>query len=602
MRESVISNMAAVNSVSSDERWYFTKEQLQNSPSRRMGMDAERELSYRQQAATLIQDMGQRLSVSQLTINTSIVYMHRFYMCHPFQKFHRHAMAPCCLFLSAKVEEQPRKLEHVIRVAHACLHRDGPPLNPESEEYLQQAQDLIENESILLQTLGFEVTVHHPHTYVVKGIQLVRASKDLGQASYFMATNSLHLTTLCLQFKPPVVACACIHLACKWCNYEIPQSSDHKYWWQYINPTVTKKLLDEIAQEFVNIMEKCPSRLKKKINSIAVYKGGNIPKSLRHEPTVSNPGGVANLNSDGEHNGMNLMSDIARKCKDIGQREKPRESTKPEEKPSGGNHTSQEKGKISSLTSEGARVTTSTAVVTLPVLPPLITKYAAVSTAGHSLTTGDSKVFTSRSHASSTVAQSSSTVMTASSLSGIGSKHKQHRPHEEGSSKKHKSHHSSRQHGHSKSGRTSSYSSDSSPGSGREKSSHSRSVHKSHSSKHSHPSSHSTNRSHHHHHHHSSSHHKSSSSSSLKPLIPPSPTLGLRDKHLASSSSKGHPPIPSASQNATPPPPPPPPSNTPGMFASSGFQPPPPPPTDFAPPPPPPEPTSELPPPPPPPF
>ena len=36
-------------------------------------------------------------------------------------------MAPSCLFLAAKVEEEPRKLEHVIRVAHACLRRDNAP-------------------------------------------------------------------------------------------------------------------------------------------------------------------------------------------------------------------------------------------------------------------------------------------------------------------------------------------------------------------------------------------------------------------------------------------------------------------------------------------
>ncbi|KAK3749837.1 hypothetical protein QZH41_015508, partial [Actinostola sp. cb2023] len=117
---------------------------------------------------------------------------------------------------------------------------------------------------------GFEVTVHHPHTYVVKAIQLVRASKDLGQASYFMATNSLHLTTLCLQYKPTVVACACIHLACKWCSYEIPPSNDNKHWWEYMHADVTRELLDDIAQEFINIIEKCPSKLKRKINSITI--------------------------------------------------------------------------------------------------------------------------------------------------------------------------------------------------------------------------------------------------------------------------------------------------------------------------------------------
>lgn len=45
-------------------RWYFTKEELANSPSRREhGVEPDKELSYRQQAANMIQDMGQKLSV-----------------------------------------------------------------------------------------------------------------------------------------------------------------------------------------------------------------------------------------------------------------------------------------------------------------------------------------------------------------------------------------------------------------------------------------------------------------------------------------------------------------------------------------------------------
>ena len=70
---------------------------------------------------------------NQLAINTAIVYMHRFYMHHPFTRFHRHAMSPAALFLAAKVEEQPRKLEHVIKVAHHCLSRDSAPLDVSSE-------------------------------------------------------------------------------------------------------------------------------------------------------------------------------------------------------------------------------------------------------------------------------------------------------------------------------------------------------------------------------------------------------------------------------------------------------------------------------------
>uniref|UniRef100_A0A1B6CKX9 Cyclin-like domain-containing protein n=1 Tax=Clastoptera arizonana TaxID=38151 RepID=A0A1B6CKX9_9HEMI len=252
--------------MAADEKWYFTKEQLANTPSRKFGYDADRELSCRQQAANFIQDMGQRLQVTQLCINTAIVYMHRFYVFHSFSNFHRNEMAVASLFLAAKVEEQPRKLEHVIKVAQMCLHR---PVDTKSEQYLEQAQDLVVNENILLQTLGFDVAIDHPHTHVVKCCHLVRASKDLAQTSYFMASNSLHLTTMCLLYKPTVVACFCIHLACKWSNWEIPQSNEGKSWFWYVDRTVTQELLVQLTDEFLRIFDKCSSRLKRKIKSIS---------------------------------------------------------------------------------------------------------------------------------------------------------------------------------------------------------------------------------------------------------------------------------------------------------------------------------------------
>jgi len=52
--------------MAADEKWYFTKEQLANTPSRKCGYEIDKELSYRQQAANFIQDMGQRLQVYPL--------------------------------------------------------------------------------------------------------------------------------------------------------------------------------------------------------------------------------------------------------------------------------------------------------------------------------------------------------------------------------------------------------------------------------------------------------------------------------------------------------------------------------------------------------
>ncbi|CAH1163982.1 unnamed protein product [Phaedon cochleariae] len=260
------------------DKWYFTKEQLESTPSRKCGYDSHKELSYRQQAANFIQDMGQRLKVSQLCINTAIVYMHRFYVFHSFTHFPWHQMAAAALFLAAKVEEQPRKLEYVIKVSNMCRNSRDSNIDINSDRYISQSQDLVFNENVLLQTLGFDVAIDHPHTHVVRCCHLVRASKDLAQTSYFMASNSLHLTTMCIQYRPTVVACFCILVACKWSNWEIPLSNEKKEWYSYVDPTVTADLLQQLTEEFLVIFEACPSRLKEKIMAIA---------DVSHTPTVA---------------------------------------------------------------------------------------------------------------------------------------------------------------------------------------------------------------------------------------------------------------------------------------------------------------------------
>ena len=88
----------------------------------------------------------------------------------------------------------------------------------------------------------------------------------------FLFIFSLHLTTMCLRHPPKIVACVCIHLACKWSNYTIPLSRMKKEWFMHVlepnwnrDSLSTLELLDELTNEFLNIFEQCPSRLKKKI-------------------------------------------------------------------------------------------------------------------------------------------------------------------------------------------------------------------------------------------------------------------------------------------------------------------------------------------------
>lgn len=45
------------------------------------------------------------------------------------------------------------------------------------QEYQALAGELVANENLMLQTLGFDIGIDHPHTHVVKCCQLVKASK-----------------------------------------------------------------------------------------------------------------------------------------------------------------------------------------------------------------------------------------------------------------------------------------------------------------------------------------------------------------------------------------------------------------------------------------
>lgn len=76
------------------------------------------------------------------------------------------------------MEEQPRKLETVISVSQTSLysiaHQDIP-----KDVFHDQAQELVFNENVLLQTLGFDVAVDHPHTHVVRTCQLVKGTVAL---------------------------------------------------------------------------------------------------------------------------------------------------------------------------------------------------------------------------------------------------------------------------------------------------------------------------------------------------------------------------------------------------------------------------------------
>lgn len=173
-----------------NSRWLFTKEQIINSPSRKYNIDYEKEIKYRHSVSGFIQDLGQSLKLTQLCINTAIVYMHRFYMFHSMTKFDKYKIGMACLYLSAKTEETPQRIDTVINKAYRFLYKKEGPPTPSPERYSKMYEELLSHENILLMTLGFDVRINHPHLIMIKACELIKANKELKVTSYFLASNS----------------------------------------------------------------------------------------------------------------------------------------------------------------------------------------------------------------------------------------------------------------------------------------------------------------------------------------------------------------------------------------------------------------------------
>lgn len=274
-------NLSALN----ESRWLFSAEAIENSPSRRDGLTVEQEMNERQEAALFISDLAAQLKVNQLCINTAIIYMHRFFMIHSFKKFHRYVrmVATSCLFLACKVEEQPRRLKEFIEAIQRLFHRSSTDTqNP--EEFRKNGEEIVALESCLLQTLGFNVLVQHAHTVIIKTCQMIKATRDLAEAAYLTATNSLILTNFCVKFSSEKIACFCIYLACKWTGLIIPTSSEGRQWYQYVKPDIVEQELEDISKEYLTIYDKCLPKIQKKLG-----KTKNID--------ASNAGGVESASS-----------------------------------------------------------------------------------------------------------------------------------------------------------------------------------------------------------------------------------------------------------------------------------------------------------------
>ncbi|KAG5549323.1 hypothetical protein RHGRI_014617 [Rhododendron griersonianum] len=213
------------------DTFYLTDEQLQDSPSRKDGIDETTETTLRIYGCDLIQESGILLRLPQAVMATGQVLFHRFYCKKSFVRFNVKRVAASCVWLASKLEESPRKARQVLIVFHRmeCRRENLPVehLDPFSKKYAELKMDLNRTERHLLKEMGFICHVEHPHKFISNYLAVLESPPELRQEAWNLANDSLR-TTLCVRFKSEVVACGVVYAAAR--RFQVPLPENPPWW------------------------------------------------------------------------------------------------------------------------------------------------------------------------------------------------------------------------------------------------------------------------------------------------------------------------------------------------------------------------------------
>ncbi|KAK6913909.1 Cyclin, N-terminal [Dillenia turbinata] len=217
---------------------FMSRDEIERySPSRKDGIDAQREMHLRYSYCAFLQNLGMRLELPQITIGTAMVLCHRFFVRRSHACHDRFLVATAALFLASKSEETPRPLNNVLRASCEICHRQEFTLL----SYLlpigwfeQYRERVIEAEQMILTTLNFELNVQHPYA------PLTSILNKLGLSQTVLVSLALNLiseglrSSLWLQFKPHHIAAGAVYLAGKYLNLDL---ASYEHIWQEFQTT-----------------------------------------------------------------------------------------------------------------------------------------------------------------------------------------------------------------------------------------------------------------------------------------------------------------------------------------------------------------------------
>lgn len=263
--------------------WILRPEELERSPSRADGVAAALEKGYRRKTCFFIDECGLKLKLHRMAVATAHVFLHRFFARQSFRKHDRFTVAQACVFLAAKVEEHPQKLQKVLLACHEVRFRaqgKTAMLDPKSEEFAKAKEAVLKSERILLNSVSFDLDIEHAFEPVISLIKKLRRSghiteseqRDFAQAAINFLNDSMR-TSLCLQFEPPKIASALIFLTFVYLRKLPAKGPMLEQFWRQLS--ISERSLHSICEQ---VMELYESNSDFSAMRAALHGMGHLPK------------------------------------------------------------------------------------------------------------------------------------------------------------------------------------------------------------------------------------------------------------------------------------------------------------------------------------
>ncbi|KAJ1773522.1 hypothetical protein IW140_002019 [Coemansia sp. RSA 1813] len=199
--------------VDVSEQWYFTKEDLMNTPSQ-AGSDYStpgtktysltEERSWRSRGCNFIHNAVKRLDMRRATAPADED------MGNMSARDYSRQIAGACVLLASKVEENKRSLKDI---AYACAYVSAKGRTKEATVQQDIWQRLLQKlEIVVLENCCFDLDVAHPYGYIDT------LAPEFGIPVFVAKSATAHVndclrSPICLLYRPEVIAVAALYLA-----------------------------------------------------------------------------------------------------------------------------------------------------------------------------------------------------------------------------------------------------------------------------------------------------------------------------------------------------------------------------------------------------